>query len=81
MYYRFTNGSFEIDSGDPEFPRPTGPWWFGCEKSQSPLRNTFSLHNDSPAIFSLKGLTKQDVALTFDLVDELLELDVIPADE
>lgn len=81
-YYRFNDRRFQIDSGDPKFPRSTGPWWFGCEKPQSPLRDTFSLQNDSPAIFSLRGLTKQDVALTtFDLVDELLELDVIPADE
>ena len=30
-FYRFNDRRFAIDSGDPKFPRPTAPWWFGCQ--------------------------------------------------
>ena len=36
-YYRFNDMRFSIDKGDPNFPRPAGPWWFGC--SSRPLTN------------------------------------------
>ena len=32
QYYRFNDRRFAIDSGDPEFPRPAAPWWFGCKQ-------------------------------------------------
>ena len=32
-YYRFDDKRFEIDRGDPPFPRPSGRWWFGCESA------------------------------------------------
>jgi len=31
--------TFQVDEGSPSFPRPTGPWWFGC-KSQPKGRRT-----------------------------------------
>ena len=33
-YYRFNDRKFTLDKGDPEFPRPSGPWWFGCKADE-----------------------------------------------
>eukprot|EP00088_Acartia_fossae_P029845 TRINITY_DN30787_c0_g1_i10.p1 TRINITY_DN30787_c0_g1~~TRINITY_DN30787_c0_g1_i10.p1 ORF type:complete len:554 (-),score=76.57 TRINITY_DN30787_c0_g1_i10:161-1822(-) len=31
LYYRFDDRLFRVDRGTPEFPRPAGYWWFGCQ--------------------------------------------------
>ena len=31
QYYRFNDMKFQVDKADPSFPRPAGPWWFGCK--------------------------------------------------
>ena len=37
-YYRFDDKKLALDdSADPEYPRETGLWWFGCKKDSSPL--------------------------------------------
>eukprot|EP00090_Calanus_glacialis_P014426 TRINITY_DN23206_c0_g1_i1.p1 TRINITY_DN23206_c0_g1~~TRINITY_DN23206_c0_g1_i1.p1 ORF type:complete len:189 (+),score=48.63 TRINITY_DN23206_c0_g1_i1:42-608(+) len=37
-YYRFDDEKLALDeSADPEYPRETGLWWFGCKKDSSPL--------------------------------------------
>lgn len=30
QYYRFNDLAFEVDSGDPPYPRSTSVWWFDC---------------------------------------------------
>ena len=76
-----------MDRGSPEFPRPAGSWWFGCDKD-APLNDDnggggFSIDTDDGTIsFFLKSLNKEDAAisLSFDSVgDEFL--DVIAPDE
>lgn len=65
QYYRFNDRRFQIDSGDPEFPRPVAKWWFGCE-------------DRSNVVFSQKSLKKSEakVSLLFDAVgDELLDVE------
>ena len=32
-HHRFHDRRFRIDRGDPPFPRPSGPWWFGCPQA------------------------------------------------
>ena len=86
-YYRFNNRRFGIDNGDSDpFPRPVGPWWFGCAKEDLENQDEivpFSLNeNRGGILLILKGLKRKDAAisLNFDTVgDELL--DVIPPDE
>ncbi|XP_055929701.1 matrix metalloproteinase-16-like [Argiope bruennichi] len=31
QYYRFNDVNFQVDSGDPPFPRSTSIWWFDCQ--------------------------------------------------
>jgi len=31
-YWRFNDRTFNIDTASPSFPRPSGPWWFGCSQ-------------------------------------------------
>jgi matrix metalloproteinase-14 (membrane-inserted) len=31
-YWRFNDRTFNIDKASPPFPRPSGPWWFGCSQ-------------------------------------------------
>merc|ERR1712107_334153 len=73
-YYRFNDRRFQIDSGDPPFPRPAGKWWFGCKPKE-----TFALHDDDEGIIKIN----QDkvISMIFDFVDGDLDLDVIPPDE
>lgn len=81
QYYRFNDRRFAIDSGDPEFPRPAAPWWFGCKQASLPLVTNPSDTRGDP-LFRILGLKKKDAAisLSFDLVgDELL--DIIAPDE
>ncbi|XP_014254798.1 stromelysin-3-like isoform X1 [Cimex lectularius] len=35
QYYRFNDNTFSVDSTNPPFPRPSGPWWFGCDESNA----------------------------------------------
>ena len=76
---RFNDRRFQIDKGDPPFPRKSGKWWFGCKKE------AFALHDDEDGIFRINSVKKQDqiqaISSTFDLVDGDLDLDVIPSDE
>ena len=60
-YYRFNDRRFEIDSGDPEFPRPSGPWWFGCKPET--LEESF---------FDILGLDRKDKdkLINFDLIGD-----------
>lgn len=79
VYYRFNDRRFALDSGDPEFPRPTGPWWFGCEKDSIVRQpSTFELQDDDHIpIFILKSLLgdESSILLTFDSEgDELLDV-------
>jgi len=34
-YWRFNDAEFRVDDGNPSYPRPTGSWWYGCEKADS----------------------------------------------
>ena len=76
---RFNDRRFQIDNGDPPFPRKSGKWWFGCKKE------AFALRDDEGGVFKLSSVKKQDqkqaITSTFDLVDGDLDLDVIPSDE
>ena len=47
-YYRFNDRKFTIDSGDPAFPRETGPWWFGCK--QGLLRTAAAQKEEEPFV-------------------------------
>lgn len=29
-YYKFNDSTFEVDAGDPPYPRLSSVWWFGC---------------------------------------------------
>jgi len=60
-YYRFNDRRFAIDSGDPEFPRPSAPWWFGCKQETLPLKTDTNQGRDS--IFRILGLKKKDAAI------------------
>ena len=31
-YWRFNDLRFDVDNGNPRFPRRTGEWWFGCPR-------------------------------------------------
>jgi hypothetical protein len=77
-YYRFNDRRFTIDEGDPAFPRPSGPWWFGCEKNTKAVKS-----ENGGATFVTKALKKDEASFaltTFDVVgDEFY--DVIPSDE
>ena len=76
-YYRFNDRRFQIDSADPPFPRKSGSWWFGCTKKE-----TFALQNDQDGIVPLfLRKLEQKFSLTFDLVNDDFEFDVIPPDE
>eukprot|EP00092_Neocalanus_flemingeri_P034229 GFUD01037226.1.p1 GENE.GFUD01037226.1~~GFUD01037226.1.p1 ORF type:complete len:547 (+),score=135.67 GFUD01037226.1:230-1870(+) len=33
-YWRFNDRRFTVDKANPEFPRPTAQWWFGCPKTR-----------------------------------------------
>lgn len=87
-YYRFNDRRFTIDSGDPAFPRPAGPWWYGCNKDdlqandEDEDEDTDISFSDGGVVFTFKGLKRDEAsfALNFDEEgDELL--DVIPADQ
>jgi len=91
-YYRFNDRRFAMDQGEPAYPRPIGPWWFGCDSNDQVEDNSgragednplFSLNNDGTlTILLLKSLRKEDsvISLAFDAEgDELL--DVIATDE
>ena len=51
-YYRFDDRRFTISEANPSYPRPTGPWWFGCEGS-----NTASAKKeiDTRSLFTEEG--------------------------
>ncbi|CAG0919450.1 unnamed protein product, partial [Notodromas monacha] len=34
-YWRFNDNDFEVDKGDPPYPRPVGDWWFGCSGTKT----------------------------------------------
>ncbi|XP_040581944.1 LOW QUALITY PROTEIN: stromelysin-3-like [Lepeophtheirus salmonis] len=58
-YYRFNDRKFQIDNGEPPFPRDAGKWWFGCKdntlESDTNFYNFLGLRNDF-----------QDIKRTFD---------------
>ena len=70
-----------MDRGNPDFPRPAGSWWFGCDKEEPSSDSPGVSIGDGISIF-FKSLNKEDAAisLSFDTVgDEFL--DVIAPDE
>lgn len=50
-YYRFDDREFTIDKGDPPYPRPTGPWWFGCKEAEPRIAG--AEREGSTSIFSI----------------------------
>ena len=50
-YYRFNDISFEVDSGDPPYPRSTSVWWFDC-KSASHRTDPTDVTLNSAEIFN-----------------------------
>lgn len=44
-YYRFNDISFEVDSGDPPYPRSTSVWWFDCKS----ISHTSNVTEESPS--------------------------------
>ena len=63
---------FQVDDGDPPFPRPAGYWWFGCETASQQLRK-----DDSRIVFNVQGDQRSDVPLRrtdiFDVSSEILD--------
>ena len=41
MYWKFDDYNNKVETSNPPFPRPIGPWWFGCPQylSVSPKVN------------------------------------------
>ena len=68
-YYRFNDRRFTIDGGRPEFPRKSGPWWFGCKDESG---------------FTVSAVEKEeDAAIALNTFDEEGDelLDVSPGDD
>ena len=93
-YYRFDDKRFQIDKGDPAFPRPSGVWWFGCKSAN--LKGGSSVtdyedddyndddYDDDGKTFFTRFLQKKDEVVNFfhnfDEADDTM-LDVFSGDE
>ena len=75
-YYRFDDKRFQIDKGDPAFPRPSGIWWFGCKPSNLEAKGGSSATNydgddydddyeDDGNTFFTRFLQKKDEVVNF----------------
>lgn len=95
-YYRFDDKRFQIDKGDPPFPRPNGRWWFGCntaatlrdENTNQPSSDDDDINydydsNDGKTFFTRFLRKKQEVVNFFDNFDEADDtlLDAVAGDE
>ena len=57
-YYRFNDRRFEIDDGGRfKFPRPSGPWWFGCDDDNY---KTSALKKEDTIALLKDGFTEVD---------------------
>ena len=89
-YYRFDDKRFQIDKGDPAFPRSNGRWWFGCESDDLKGGSTVIEYDDyeeddnDGKTFFTRFLQKKDKVINFfnnfDEADDTL-LDALASDE
>lgn len=96
QYYRFDDKRFQIDKGEPPFPRPNGRWWFGCDSAsvkggpsssviQPSGNNDYGDDDDNDGTtFFTRFLQKKDKVINFfNKFDEAGEtlLDALAGDE
>ena len=64
QYWRFNDRRFAIDRSSRPFPRPTGPWWFGCPQVRPLMSdgdvNVLTAADDDTVEFSNSGDTDLD---------------------
>ncbi|XP_043287822.1 matrix metalloproteinase-14 isoform X2 [Venturia canescens] len=49
-YYRFNDASFSVDRDNPEFPRSSGYWWFGCKSANKGTLGNVRWNGGYPSI-------------------------------